>query len=70
MNQNNVPMADSGQDAVFWSSVEALLNEDGGQNVRAFRRRVRDLLVMVCDFEQKASVGSYDSLFFQIDALC
>ena len=70
MNQNNVPMDDCGQDAVFWSSVEALLNENGGLNLRAYRRRVRDLLVMVCDFEQKASVGNYGSLFFQIDALC
>lgn len=54
---------------IFWGCVESLLKEEQ-LKLRAFKRRVRDLLVMTCDFELKESVGSYGSLFFQIDYLC
>lgn len=69
MMQKGTLEAATERNRVFWSSVEALLKEDIA-NLRSYKRRVRDLLVMACDFELKESVGSYGSLFFQIDALC
>lgn len=69
MNFDKTVERKSEQNKIFWGCVEALLKEEN-LKLRSFKRRVRDLLVMVCDFELKESVGNYGSLFFQIDCLC